>query len=367
MGRLPMVTKRQLGVGYLLGTGLGLLLSLIAFLAMAGSVPVSSWIGTFVAAMLAGSLIYAGIWLHRSDLPEDPIWNIARWSTFGLSLPTVLGILFTVGKLQPRLFTLYPTIFATSIAAGGVIGVLYGTVNELRSEHEKALDLNRKNAVMNRVLRHNIRNDMNVILGHLDRLNGLNGTDTEALNPIRRKVQDVVSLSDTARKIDSIGTTREAVPRNLVAIVEKRVQGIRADYPTVSLTTELPSEAWVSADSLLPSVLDNLLDNAITHSDDDPEIHLSITDHDDYVHLRVADNGPGIPDREQQVIRNGGETDLLHSEGLGLWLAKWTIESYGGELRFDETETQGSVVELRIPATRPDARAQTHMRANNRQ
>lgn len=348
-----MVTKRQLGVGYLLGTGVGLLCSLAGYLFLSPAPVITHLVGTVIAAMLAGSLLYAGLWLHRSGLPEDLIWNIAKWSAIGLSIPTSLGVLLTVVQVQSRVLFLFPTLIVNTIAAGGVIGVLLGAVNELRKEHEKAIELNRKNVVMNRVLRHNIRNDMNVILGHIDRLNGDNGVDDSVINPIKRKINDVVDLSDSARKIEAIGQEADRRPIDVVSLIETRLDVARSSHPDASISANMPSDVWVDGDPLLSSALDNVIENAIKHTDTDPIIEVSVERTGSDVIIRVADSGPGIPDREKRVLLGGGETSLIHSEGLGLWLVKWVIESYEGEVRFGSNEPHGSVVELRLPAGRP--------------
>ena len=36
--------------------------------------------------------------------------------------------------------------------------------------------------------------------------------------------------------------------------------------------------------------------------------------------------------------------------GLGLWLVKWLVEGYGGELEIEDRAPRGSVVRLLLPA-----------------
>ena len=350
-----MVTKRQLGIGYLLGTGVGLLCSLVGYLFLTAGPAITNVVGTVIASMLAGSLLYAGVWLRRSGLPEDLVWNIAKWSAVGLSIPTGIGVLLTIVQVQAQVLYLFPTLFVNTIAAGGVIGVLLGSVNELRKEHEKTLELNRKNLVMNRVLRHNIRNDMNIILGQIDRLNGHNGIDDSVIQPIKQKINDVVSLSESARRIETIGQESDQGPVDVVSLIENQLRVARASYPDASISARLPSVAWARGDSLLSSAIDNLIENAVKHTDTDPVIDVSVERKGTDVVVRVADSGPGIPEREKEVLLGDRETSLTHSEGLGLWLVKWVIESYDGEIRFESNDPQGSVVELRLPACRrPD-------------
>lgn len=51
--------------------------------------------------------------------------------------------------------------------------------------------------------------------------------------------------------------------------------------------------------------------------------------------IRVADNGPGIPQGVRSVILEGQETQLQHGDGLGIWLVDWVTTLLGGEIAFD--------------------------------
>lgn len=68
--------------------------------------------------------------------------------------------------------------------------------------------------------------------------------------------------------------------------------------------------------------------------------------------MRIGDDGPGIPDHQRELIeQNVEESDLAHGNGLGLWLSKWIVEAYGGELHLPPTDDgEGAVVEFHLDA-----------------
>jgi sensor histidine kinase regulating citrate/malate metabolism len=78
-----------------------------------------------------------------------------------------------------------------------------------------------------------------------------------------------------------------------------------------------------------------------------------VTATDDEVVVRVADDGPGIPELERTAISAGLESPLQHATGLGLWLVQWTVTNSGGSMSIADREGGGAVVELRLPATEP--------------
>jgi len=73
---------------------------------------------------------------------------------------------------------------------------------------------------------------------------------------------------------------------------------------------------------MLASVFRNLLNNAVQHNDTDaPEVTVTCEETDDRIRVRVADNGPGVPDAEKDEIFGKGEKGLDSAgSGIGLYL-----------------------------------------------
>ncbi|WP_424008570.1 histidine kinase N-terminal 7TM domain-containing protein [Haloferax denitrificans] len=205
--------------------------------------------------------------------------------------------------------------------------------------------------VLNRVLRHDLRNDMNVILGHADLLldERIPAESKDHARTIKRKASSLVELGEQTRHIDTT-LTRESSglePVEVVERIETQLDDIESDYPEAIVHRNLPEEMWVSADDLIESALKHLIDNALEHNDRViPEVAVTVERSQtstDYVEIRIADNGPGVPDAELSVLESGTETPLQHISGLGLWLVQWIIDRSNGRLRFGENEPRGTV------------------------
>ncbi|MEF8851938.1 MAG: ATP-binding protein [Haloarculaceae archaeon] len=98
-----------------------------------------------------------------------------------------------------------------------------------------------------------------------------------------------------------------------------------------------------------------LVENALEHTDSDVRVTAEATG-DDYVEVRVADDGPGIARQERGVIEKGEETALEHGSGVGLWLVAWAVREYGGTVEFaDRDDGTTVVVRLHGERTPPDA------------
>lgn len=349
------LTRRDLGIGYLLGTGLGMIASLFGYLVLAGQPVANTVIAVGSAVVLAGSIVYIGYWLYGSELSGDLVWRVAQYSSVGLSVPVAVGVLLTVVGVRPALAYLFPSLFINTIAAGAVIGLLLGTVRELRREHRTATKLNQRNSVLNRVLRHNLRNDTSVILGYLDTLREHpHGAEAdEAYETIVKHVDELIDISESARRIEHIEEGSEGGPIDLASLVEERAALYRETREGVTFDLELPEESWAVVGSLCRSAIDNLIENAIEHAGGAPTVRIAVGTpraNDDVVQVVVEDDGPGIPDAEVRALDGDAESQLHHGSGLGLWVAKWVAESYGGDIEFSQRHGTGCVVTLSFPA-----------------
>jgi signal transduction histidine kinase len=130
------------------------------------------------------------------------------------------------------------------------------------------------------------------------------------------------------------------------------VNEVRSTYEDVVLTTDggIP-DVEVRADDMLGSVFRNLLTNAIEHNDEAVrEVTVAATATDGRVVVRVADNGPGIPDDRKDAIFEEGEKGLdSEGTGLGLYLVETLVERYDGDIRVEDNEPKGAVFVVELP------------------
>ena len=209
--------------------------------------------------------------------------------------------------------------------------------------------------VMNRVLRHDLRNDMNVVVGHAEILVDALGDDRgRHAETIEQKASNLVRLGEKVRKIDQRlhGRDRDLKRVALSRLVENEVQSLHERFPETAIRTRI-EEASILGDTLVRAAVTNLIENSIEHNDAErPEVDVSVSTHPDTgrIELAVSDNGPGIPEAEQRVITAGIETPLEHISGLGLWLVKWIVEGMDGDLEIENTDPCGSVVRLSFPS-----------------
>lgn len=219
-------------------------------------------------------------------------------------------------------------------------------------------------SVMDRTLRHNLRNTVSIInvsVAILER--ELEGDHDEVLDRIYDSANELQNLGDRLRTIrNAIEESFEyddTVP--IVRLVESSVDAV--DTSAADVTTNVAVQEDLLVPHAVEQAVTNLVENAVVHNDaEQPDVDVWATHapRDGWIDVHVQDNGPGIPDIERDIVLGETTADQLqHASGLGLWISRWIVEVFGGELHIEDRtdeETRshddgdrGSVVTLRFP------------------
>jgi len=228
-------------------------------------------------------------------------------------------------------------------------GEFGGSVGVIRDVRERKRRENRL-TVLNRALRHDLRNSMHVILANAELLEH-SIEDEEIISRLRtieRRAQSINNISEKAREIEqTLAQDEELAPVNVATLTRNLLVYFRQEYPNVEFEVDIPEQVWARATPLIDTAIENLIENAIEHTED-PRIHVAVDPGDDGVTITVADDGPGIPEKERRIVEQGNETPLDHASGLGLWLVSWITSDSGGEIDFEDSDEWGSVVTLTL-------------------
>ncbi|WP_277542685.1 PAS domain S-box protein [Haloarcula laminariae] len=207
--------------------------------------------------------------------------------------------------------------------------------------------------LLNRVLRHNLRNELTVIEGYTDFVDDPpEGLDIQG--KIRQPLRRLVSLSERARELENIAKkARDPARLDPTELLSGVADRHREQFPAATVEVGVDTDRDICAGTELGVALDELVTNAIVHDPaDHTTVSLSARDDGDWLVVTVADDGPGIPPMEVAVVEAGQETPLEHGKGLGLWLVNWIVTQYGGS--FQLSADDGTVATLRLPVVEAD-------------
>jgi PAS domain S-box-containing protein len=222
--------------------------------------------------------------------------------------------------------------------------------------------------VLNQVLRHDIRNDLQVVLAYAEMLaENCDDEEQDYIERILESATHAVDLTTTAREMAELllmsgGDRQQMALRDTLDSELKKIESTR---PEVALTVKEPiPETTVMANDMLDSVFRNLLENAVQHNDNpEPEVTVSGVACDDVVIVRVADNGPGVPDSHKDLIFGKGERGFdTTGTGIGLYLVRTLVEGYGGDVWVEDNDPDGAVFVVELPKASPDNGAETSSR-----
>lgn len=206
--------------------------------------------------------------------------------------------------------------------------------------------------VLNRVLRHNLRNELTVIRGQLiESIEGRDDTPARLQTAVDG-IDNLVDISEKVRRLISY-TDNELPPTevSLEALIESTIDDVAEEHPPTSV--HISGDATVQSYPSLELALYELIENALKHAGEGPAIDVSIESTDDGVTITIEDNGPGLPEPEQRILETKTETPLVHGSGLGLWIAEWITTNHGGTLDVDASSDGTSVI-LHLPREPPD-------------
>ncbi len=212
--------------------------------------------------------------------------------------------------------------------------------------------------LLNRVLRHNLRNELNALLGYGGLLvEGAHNDDASVGRRIRRVSSRLVDLSEQVRDLET-AARQERRPERLdpAAVIADAVDDGREAFPEATVDVTVRTDRDVCVGTEVETAVDELVENALVHNPaPDPWVGIEATDDGEWVEVTVADDGPGIEDIEARVIAKGEESALEHGSGLGLWLVNWIVTRYGGSFQIDTRSGEdGSVATVRLPAIDED-------------
>ena len=230
------------------------------------------------------------------------------------------------------------------------IGAQLNTVSDALNRRESQI------RVLNRVLRHNLRNAMTVLWGKSEQIS--RESDDESIvqlaDQIGQKTQELIEVADHARTVEEEmdRSIAEREPGDAAAIVRDRVDGFRNQYQKATITVNAPNSAWVATGHIVSLVVDELCRNALKHHpapESDKEVRISVATAAETVTITVADNGPGLPPVDRDLLEGTvEETPTHHGSGLGLWLVQWLVSAAGGSVS-GETDSDGTTITVTLP------------------
>ncbi|WP_256007465.1 sensor histidine kinase [Pedobacter deserti] len=164
------------------------------------------------------------------------------------------------------------------------------------------------------------------------------------------------SVKELKKVIDDLTRTRfqqhRYQPEEELLDLENIVEDVRLvlaqqiQASGASIETDIEISQIMFARRKLRSVLYNLVNNALNyaHPDRQPEIRISSYQHGDEIVIRVADNGVGISQTDQDIIfeKFNRLSPVGEGSGVGLYLVNSIVTAANGRVKVDSEHGKGA-------------------------
>ena len=316
---------------------------------------------------------------------------IARYSGLALIVSIVVGslaglvVLRAMTRRLRRLtnhidrfraggFRTFEPFAAAGPGGGDEIAQLGRAYDEMAARIGEQLDALEKTDVLRREMvahvSHDLRTPLATLHGYIETLKL---KDAE-LDPAERERYLAVALDQSERlrrligdlfelaKLDAHEQMPACEPVSLPELVSDIAHKFQLEAQRRGSTIDIDAGEglpMVDADiALIERVLENLIDNALSHSPEGGAIRIPIASNGDTVRVTVSDGGPGIaPEHLPRVFDRFYQAGNAHRgnahAGLGLAIAKRIVELHGARLEVDSTLGEGTAFSFQLPVHTP--------------
>ncbi|GAA1384204.1 hypothetical protein GCM10009613_14700 [Pseudonocardia kongjuensis] len=313
-----------------------------------------------------GLLVIAVSQLYRTVVPSEPATGLAYPSLRILGMAVVLSALLTmalraVSQIQDDYDRLQETLGDATLLLERAAGQAAERDHELRNGLAGL-------AGAAYLLSHGSGDPQtgqlrDAVLTELGRLREM------LENPLTAHVEDVPAVAQADPMIDerdaelldlgprfspaaTAAEPAEVPDSHRVDVVLRQLVSLRAELPIrLDVDDDLPVVA--APDTVTRQVVTNLLANCDRHAHGAPvEVRGRTADEPGFVTVEVRDEGPGLPDgQDELVITRGVHDERAGGSGLGLHISAQLAQEYGGELVLRTAhDPRGCLAVLTLPA-----------------
>ena len=353
----PGVLTRVDGGGLVVAV-VGFLLSRFAVLESASPramVP-SFLVGEGLSMVLGLGLSVAGVALAVSSHSTRYVNTVAKWCVLGLAgAGLLIGSVLLNTRMAESSVAMTGGVPARTLVGGAIAGVAIGASSARadRGRREIRAYADRL-TVLNRILRHEVLNKVNVIQGYA----GLSEDRGDVIGRNARAIDDAI---DEVGFLTTGETTTGSV--DLRAAVADALTEVHECFPAAEVTVEEPPDGIeVRANERLTTLLVHLLANAAEYGGGG---RLSTATTVERVAITVADDGPGLPAEAEAVLTDRSLPEYDDpGHGFGLTVVRLLVEEFDGEVRVETGAESGTAITVSLPrsdgATRDRSRVGVH-------
>jgi len=248
---------------------------------------------------------------------------------------------------------------------------LKAATDALEESLRKQRELQKMRDDLMKMIVHDLKTPLTSVLATMEMLldgdfGSLEQDQRKAVGDAEGKAEDLLALINDVLEVSRIEEAeltldlQPIAPAALLTEIEHEWE-VRFQQEGAAATVDVADDAPVFEGDreLLKRVLNNLVQNAVTHSAQAVKIDFKARKDGEGVLFTIADNGPGIPPQYHEVIFRKFErvktqgVPRTRSSGLGLAFCKLVVDAHGGRIWVQSAEGQGSSFHFTLPLKPP--------------
>ena len=317
----------------------------------------------FIILSISVLMFYTAFDVPNRDASVAGQWHALKLSVgTALSFATLAGAIWLIWWIEGQPVELsFLLSFATNLGAlmGSRVGVFAVEAEERLAD---ARELSKLLSINQRVLRHNIRNELSIALGYLETMDETEDPGERAANAriIEKHLNKLVETSNRTRRMITVWQTNTTEEFDLADILRKGVSNVQEEESSVPITMSLSEDCRVVGHPALPLAFEEAIRNALQHNTDDVEVDIRLYPVEDgLVRVDITDTGGGIPQAEMDILERYEETPLEHTDGVGLWMIYWIVRKCDGAVEFVGNDPHGTKIQVTLPRHQPNSATST--------
>lgn len=210
---------------------------------------------------------------------------------------------------------------------------------------------------------HDLRSPLTAILGYvelIERAGSVNPQQAEFINRVKSSVYTTTNLIDDLLKLGrvEVGTLDEVTPVNVKLLVVNTLANYQVQVKEKGQTVRMRKSGnlppVMGSRVQLNQLVDNLIGNAVKYTPQGGQIRVVLSEEENQLLLHVADNGPGIPLKEQNRIfekfyRASNAPSGVAGTGLGLAIVKTIVDNHRGRIWVESKPGEGATFTVVLP------------------
>jgi signal transduction histidine kinase len=240
------------------------------------------------------------------------------------------------------------------------MGELAASFNKMSTDLARSTEARKQ---MTADIAHELRTPLSLILGHAEAVHdGVLPPSKENFEIIREEAQRLEKLVEDLRTLSLADAGELNISKQEVS-PQKLLEDLRSTYLHIASQKNVIIQLDVSSElpmlnidpGRMTQVLTNILENALKHTPEGGQVHLSAQKVGDGIELSVQDSGPGIEGEDaNRIFERFYRTDSARhrddgGSGLGLAIARSIVEMHQGLIRAESKPGQGLKIIIRFP------------------